>query len=376
MAEQAGGAGWRYRLGRPALPERSAVLAALAAALDGPRLTQGPQVEALEAEVASRCGVAHCVAVSSCTLGISMVARALGLAGEVVVPSFTFVATAQALAWAGVGLALTSSDEASFTLDVASAEAALGPSVEAICAVNVFGAPPPMASLEALASRRGLALISDSAQGLGSRVDGRASGSFGAAEVFSLSPNKVVTAVEGGLITTGDEALASRLRGMRDYGRYPGGAPGPPGVNGRMSELHAAVGRVSLARLDEEVATRRALMDAYRAALAGVSGVSLQALAPGVESCGTFAGVRLPEGSRERVAARLASQGVETRAYFAPPLHAHPARAAWRWRGAKERLDAVDAISRQMLCLPLHSGLTRDDVEVIAQLLRAALEEG
>src|SRR5215472_9958628 len=258
-------------------------------------VTTGSVVRAFEQEVCRRTGAAEAVAISSCTAGLMLAIRALDLpaGAEVIVPSFTFAATAQALVWNGLVPVFCDCAPESLTLDPVDIERNLSPRTAAICPVYVYGLPPDVDALLAL----------------------------GACEVFSLSPTKVVTAVEGGVICTGDPNLAARLRSMRDYGKDP--ADGEDmvylGLSARMSEMHAAVGLLSLQRLDELVKARRVLIERYTSRLGQLPGCRAQTPPDDRMSSGNYFVLFIGERarmSRDDVRANLKAQGIQTKRYF------------------------------------------------------------
>lgn len=369
------GRGIRYRLAQPDLPGYEEVEPLWREVFESGRLTAGPRVEALEQAIAELCGVRHVVAVANCTLGLQL-AMGLWPPGEVVMPAFAFVATAQAAAWAGHRPVFVECHGETFTVCPEAVAAAVRAETRAICAVNVFGMPPELDRLTEVAAAAQVPLVIDSAQGLGARWRGRPVGGFGAVEVFSLSPAKVLTGVEGGLLTTDDADLAERLRAMRDYGRPRGSVAPGLGVNGRLSELHAALALVGRPRLEGHVAYRRRLWEVYREALAPVAGVQLQRETSGGWGNATFFVVVFASASmRERVERRLLEEGVETRRHFWPPLHRFPSAEVWGAR-VSGALTETERLSAGALALPLHVGLREEDCAEIAGLVRSAVSGG
>ena len=361
---------------RPTLPPLDELRADLEQIWRSDQLSSGRYGDRLERAVEARLEVPHAVAVSSCTVGIMLAVRALGLSGEVVLPSFTWSATGLALLWNGVTPVFADVVPGSFTLSPQAVEAAVTERTSAILAVNVFGAPPDVLGLAAVARRHGLRLLYDSAQGLGGEAAGRPVGSFGDVEVFSLSPTKVVTAFEGGLVTTADTDLADRIRRMRDYGKSASGEDVDlQGLAGRQSELHAAVALRGLERLDELVEHRRTRVCWYRELLSGVKELRFQEAPSQSRSAAAYLVVSIgPDAgaSRDDVMRELALRGVETRRYFDPPLHR---QTLFRKGGARVHgeLPVTCEASAQGLALPLYPGLLRRDVERICAALREQL---
>ena len=203
---------------RPTLPPLDKVAALLEESYESGVVTVGRLVRQLEDETRAATGAREAVAFSSCTGALMLAWRALELepGSEVICPSFTFAATAHAIVWNNLVPVFVDCLPGTCTVDPTEIEKAVAPKTAAVCPVYIFGLPPDVGPLEDVARRRGMPLVFDSAQGLGSTYKGRAAGGFGLAECFSMSPTKVVTAVEGGLLTTDDADLAERLRSLRD----------------------------------------------------------------------------------------------------------------------------------------------------------------
>ncbi len=208
----------RFRFCRPLLPSLRNAVRYYKKAFETGSITNATTVEHLEAAVAERLQVKYCVAVSSCTSGLMMVLRALGLTGQVIVPSFTFFATAHAILWNGLRPVFADCDEDTWNVSPFDVEQKISERTSAILAVHLYGNPCDVEALARLASHKHLKLIFDAAHGFGSQYRGHPVGQFGDAEVFSLSPTKLLVAGEGGLVTTNDATLARAIRGMRNYG--------------------------------------------------------------------------------------------------------------------------------------------------------------
>jgi dTDP-4-amino-4,6-dideoxygalactose transaminase len=371
---------------RPAPPDLDRVAARLAPSYDRGILTNGPLVRELEEAAAARLDVPHVVAVSSCTAGLMLALQAVVTPGRpVVMPSFTFSATAHAAAWAGgrprfvdcaVDDCLVDPDEVAAALapgPYGDGSGAGGPC--AVVATHVFGAPAHPARIDGLAGARGVPVVYDAAHAFGSRHRGRPVGGFGVAEVFSLSPTKPLVAGEGGLVATGDAALAARLRDGRDYGNPGDYDTRFAGLNARQSELHAAVALCALEDFDQHLARRRELAAAYCDGVATVPGLRLQALADGDES--TWKDVTLvvdPERygvSRDLAVAALRAEGVGTRCYFDPPVHR---QASHRAAGGPD-LPRTDRLAAAVVSLPIWPRLTGEAVSRVVDVLGAVHEQ-
>ncbi|HEU4401699.1 MAG TPA: aminotransferase class I/II-fold pyridoxal phosphate-dependent enzyme, partial [Candidatus Polarisedimenticolia bacterium] len=263
-------------VGRPNLGDRARFLERVGRILDTRCLTNnGPFVHAFEERIAALVGVRHCVAVGNATLGLEIAARALGLAGEVIVPAQTFVATAHALHWQRITPVFCDIDRDTLTLDPAAVERALTPRTTGILAVHLWGRACDVEALAAIARRHRLRLLFDAAHAFGCGHRGRMIGGFGDAEVFSFHATKVVNCFEGGAITTDDGDLAASLRLLRNFGFAGLDDVVACGINAKMSEISAAMGLTSLESLDEFIAVNRRNERLYREALAGIDGLRI-----------------------------------------------------------------------------------------------------
>jgi dTDP-4-amino-4,6-dideoxygalactose transaminase len=357
---------------RPFVPDVPGLTARLGSILDSGRLTNGPTVSELEERVADLLGVAHVVAVSSCTSGLMLVLQAVGATGRVVMPSFTFAASAHAVVWAGGSPDFAEVDSRTATLDPADA-ATLVDGAAAMTATHVYGTPCRVEELQELADRAGIPLVYDAAHALGSRRRGVPVGRFGTAEVFSLSPTKVVVGGEGGLVATADAGLAEACRLGRDYGNGGDYDCRFPGLNARMSELHAAVALASLDGLEERVAHRGALVARFLADTAGVPGLTLAQVDEGDTSTHKDLTVILEPASFGLSAAELglalSAEGVDTRRYYHPPIHLQKAYAG-RWPQRRD-LPVTEDLADRVLTLPLWSHMTAAQVGAVASALTA-----
>ncbi len=351
---------------RPTLPAQEDVIERAAGMFASGQITNAEQVRAFEAELAEFLGVEHVVVVSSCTAGLMLVLRCLGLSGDVVVPSFTFMASGHAALWNGLGVRFADSDPLTCTIDPASA-ADVASGAAAILATHTFGAPCDVAALE----RLGIPVVFDAAHAFGSRYpDGSMVGSKGVAEVFSLSPTKPLTAGEGGVIATNDADLARDLRLGRDYGNPGDYNARFVGLNGRLPELSAALGRAALEAFPYWAQRRRDLVKRYLSALEDVPGIGFQEVPDGAASVYKDFAVRIDHEfglTRDAVAKALAAEGVATRPYFDPPLHRQD---AYRSFAVPTPLVGTERLSRSMLTVPLYSHMDPEIVDRVCELLR------
>jgi FlaA1/EpsC-like NDP-sugar epimerase/dTDP-4-amino-4,6-dideoxygalactose transaminase len=360
---------------RPARPPLDRVLQRVARSYESGQLTNGALVRELEERMADRLRVDHVVAVSSCTSGLMLVVQALveGRGGHVVLPSFTFSASAHAVAWNGRAPRFVECDPDTFQIDLAHAEPALD-GASALMPTHVFGAPCSPEAVEKLAASSGVPVVFDAAHALGATFRERPIGGFGDAEVFSLTPTKPMVAGEGGLIATHDPDLAARLRLGRDYGNPGNYDTRFVGLNARMSEFHAAMALESLNLLDRTLARRRELALRYVAGLADVPGIRSQVVP--IADLSTYKDFTIAVDAeqfgidRNQVVAVLAAQGIDTRNYFDPPIHRQQAYRA----EPPLCLPTTDAVSRGVVSLPIYPDLSVDDINVVIKTIWLAHE--
>lgn len=357
-------------LARPSLPDIDPVVARLREVLSSGVLTNGPTVRSLEERAAEHLGVRCTVAVSSCTAGLMLVLRASDLSGDVVLPSFTFQATAHAVSWNGLRPAFADIDLETLTLSPEGALRAAGARTSAILATHTYGTPCDVRALEAAARDGGVRLFFDAAHAFGSWSGGTPIGGFGDAEVFSLTPTKPLVAGEGGIVATNDGELAQRVRRLRDYGKEDDYDVRIIGLNARMSELHAVVALASLDGLEDRIVRRNDLAARYHQVLGEVPGIAFPSVRTGDRSTYKDLTVLVDPGEfgmdASTLSRSLTAEGVETRRYYAPPVHR---TTAYRALADGVRLPITDRAAAQALTLPLWVGMTDAQVERVAETL-------
>ncbi len=356
---------------RPSVPPKERVLRDVETILSSGTLTNGPFVRRLEERAAEYLGVRHAVAVSSCTAGLMLVIRAAGLSGDALLPSFTFAATAHAAAWNHLRPVFADVDAKTLTLSPDAVARTMGVRTSLILATHTFGTPCAVDELSALARNSGIKLVFDAAHAFGSRHAGAPVGGFGDAEVFSLSPTKVLVASEGGIIATNDDLLAERCRIGRDYAN-----PGDYdclfiGLNARMSEIHAAIALASFEGLEQRIEHRNELAGLYIRALANVPGISFP-LVPQSDRSTYKDFTVLVEGGEfgidaAELANALAAEGIETKRYYAPPVHSM--RAYRSLSGKNGSLSVTEAAADRVLTLPLWSSMGSEEPLRVVQAI-------
>jgi len=363
-------------LTRPSLPEAAEFLEMIRDSFQSGVVTNGSVVQRFEAEACRFTGAKYAVALSSCTSGLILSLGALDLpaAGEVVVPSFTFAATIEAILWNNLTPVYVDCLPGTLTIDPDEVVRAITPATAAICPVNVYGLPPDNDRLAEISDRYGIPLIFDSAQGLGATYKGRPSGGFGLCEVFSLSPSKVITAVEGGLVTTNDGTIAERVRSMRDYGKGPDGEDMiHKGLSARMSEFHAAVGLLNLRKAASLISARLELIRRYRERLSILPGCRTQEFPQDRTTSGNYFVLFIGKGAaqgRNRAQEELKSANIMTKKYYAVPAHFLTAFRS-KPRRVVGDLRVTWAATRESLALPLYAHMTVRQQDRVCQALES-----
>jgi dTDP-4-amino-4,6-dideoxygalactose transaminase len=331
----------------------------------------GPEVEAFESRFAEFCGTRHCVGVSSGTAALELILRAAGIGDgqEVIVPVNSFVADAEAVILAGATPVFVDCVESTGLIDLEAVAAAVTRLTSAILPVHLYGQPVEMSGLQALAASEGLLLIEDACQAHGARVDGRQVGSLGDAAAFSFYPSKNLAAMgDAGAVTTDDEALAERLRMIRDHGSREKYSHEVLGGTHRMDGIQAAVLNVKLGSLDRWNDQRRQIAARYRAGLGSAdSVVSVKCLedVSGGEHVYHLFVVRSPE--RDAVLSRLHDAGVGAAIHYPVPLHRQPSLSGLGY--ATDQFPVANRLAAEILSLPIYPGLSDDQIDRVLTIL-------
>lgn len=355
---------------KPVLPSFADVAAEAEGILASGMVTKGKHLRAFEEAVAEHLGVRHAIAVSSCTTGLMLTYRGLGLTGDVVVPSFTFMATVSALVWAGLRPVFADVDFDTTNLDPVAAESAITPDTSAIVAVHNFGNPAEIDALQEVADHHGIKLIFDAAHGFGALYRGRPVGAQGNAHVYSLSPTKLLIAGEGGVVATDDDDLAERVRIGREYGNSGNYDSAFAGINARMPEFNALMGFHSLQMLESAARRRNEVAALYREGMGAIPGIGFQRCLDGNRNSYKDFSITVDPDvfgmGRDELALALAAENVDTRKYYDPPVHRQTAYNGFAT--GDEMLDNTELLASRSLSLPIWSHMTD---EVVLEICRA-----
>jgi dTDP-4-amino-4,6-dideoxygalactose transaminase len=341
---------------RPVLPDYDELKDGIQTILHSGRITKGEFLDAFETEIAQHLGVKHAIAVSSCTSGLMLSLQSMQLSGEVIVPSFTFMATVSALVWCGLRPVFVDVDVESTNLSPHSVAQAITPQTSAILAVHNFGNPADIDALASLAENNNLRLVFDAAHGFGSRYCGKPVGGQGSAQIFSLSPTKLLISGEGGLVASNDDEVAIRVRYGREYGNSGDYDSILAGLNARMPELNALVALKSLKQLEIAAQSRNKTAELYIDILGRLPGVGFQSIQAGNRSSYKDFSITIePEVfglSRDQLALALLAENIDTRKYYQPPVHR---QSAYRHYYNGQPLPNTEWLSEHSLSFPIWS---------------------
>lgn len=329
-------------------------------------LTKGPYLKEFEEHICQHLNVKNAVGLSSCTTGLLLAYKLLDLKGEVILPSFTFMATGQALMWIeNVIPVFVDVDPETFNISPEEVEKAITPQTSAIIGVHVYGNPANIDELTNIAQKYNLKLIFDAAHGLGGTYKGTPIGNFGDLESFSCSPTKLLITGEGGIATTNNDELAEKLVISREYGN-PGNYDSIyPGLNGRMAEFNAILGIESLKKLDEVVKKRNEFAICIKNQLQKIPGIKFQKI--NKDDLCTYKDLTLLIGpefglSRDQLGVALNADNVITRNYYSPPLHRQTNYRKF-FEKYENKLPVTDKLSNNAITIPLSSLFTMDILE-------------
>ncbi|MEP6708855.1 MAG: DegT/DnrJ/EryC1/StrS family aminotransferase [Verrucomicrobiota bacterium] len=372
--------GEELHVGRPNVGQREAFLERVNDLLDRRWLTNdGPYLKQLEQRISQLVEVRHCVAVCNATVGLEIAIKAAGLAGEVIIPSFTFIATAHALEWQQITPVFCDINPVTHNLDPSRVERLITERTTGIIGVHLWGRPSDVEALQDIASRHKLKLLFDAAHAFGCSYNGQMIGNLGNAEVFSFHATKVLNTFEGGAVVTNDDELAAKIRLMRNFGFAGYDIVSSLGTNGKMSEVSAAMGLTSLESFKEFVATNYRNYKEYRQQLAEVPGVSVLAYDQDEKRNYHYIVLEIDEGAlgitRDQLDDILWAENVLTRRYFYPGCHRmEPYRT--RCAQASLSLPETEKLAARVLCLPTGTAVGSDEITAICDIIKFVADQG
>ncbi len=367
-------------VGRPNIGNRERLMERFNQMLDTRWLSNGgPFVREFEQRIADMVGVKHCVVMCNATVALEIVTRALGLKGEVIIPSFTFVATAHALQWQKITPVFCDIDPATHTLDPSKVERMITPRTTGILGVHLWGRGCDVEALAAIAKRRGLRLLFDAAHAFGCTHKGRMIGSFGDAEVFSFHATKFLNSFEGGAVVTNDDELARKIRLMKNFGFRAYDDVGYIGINGKMTEASAAMGLTSMESMDEFIAINAANYRRYCEELRDVPGLRVIGYDEREKSSYQYVITELDAAetviSRDQLQRVLQAEHVLARRYFYPGVHRmEPYRSYFP--NAELLLPHTRMVSDRVLSLPTGTAVNHDTIAQVCAIVRFAIAHG
>lgn len=370
----------KLHVGRPNIGNHERLLARIGDILDRRWLSNyGPCVQELEQRLTEFVGVKHCIAICNATVALEIVIRALELTGEVIVPSFTFIATAHALQWQNVTPVFCDIDPQTHNLDPRRVAQAITSHTTGIIGVHVWGRPCDVAALSEIAASHGLKLIFDAAHAFGCSHGGRMIGGFGDAEIFSFHATKFFNSFEGGAVATNNDELAKKIRLMMNFGFAGYDDVVQLGINGKMSEVSAAMGLENLSSLADFVNVNRANYEQYRRELASIPGLSLLTFNEEEKNNYQYIVVEVDETttqiSRDHLVEILWAENVLARRYFYPGCHhMEPYRSLFPAAGVA--LPETERLVKRVLVLPTGTAINAEDVIKVCGILETVVRNG
>jgi dTDP-4-amino-4,6-dideoxygalactose transaminase len=366
-------------VGRPNIGNRERLLARINHMLDERWLSNhGPFVQELEQKIADFLGVKHCIVMCNATVALEITARALGLRGEVILPSFTFIASAHALQWQEITPVFCDVDPLTHNINPDRIENLITPRTTGIPGVHVWGRACDVARLSSIAQKHGLKLMFDAAHAFGCTHQGQMIGGFGDAEVFSFHATKFFNTFEGGAITTNNEELAHKIRSMGNFGFAGLDLVTDIGTNGKMSEISAAMGLTSLESLSEFVEINHANYLAYSSGLKGIPGIRLAQYDEKEENNYQYIVMEVDEKAagmgRDLLVKILNAENILARRYFYPGCHQmEPYRSYFPNAGLV--LPVTEQLTLKVLQLPTGTAIGEQEINQICELIRFVIAE-
>lgn len=364
---------------RPTLPPYSELEDGFREIVETGTVTKGKYLDEYEKALGALLEVPYALGVVNCTMGLFMLLKAMGVEGEVILPSFSFMSTFHVVEILGMIPVFVDCERDTFTIDPKKVEEAITPRTSAVMGVSVFGNPPDMHALEMLAKKHGIKLLMDSAHSLGTTYMGHPMGSHGDGEVFSTSATKLIATGEGGIITTTKKEIYDFIKIYREYGNNGDYDCAVAGINGRMSEFHSLLGLKGIKYLEEYAEKRNQLARLFREEMAIIPGISFQKIRDGCRSSYKDFALIIEEVqfglSRDELAEALLAEGIPTKKYFQPPGHRQKVYAGYLQNLAAPLVN-TDFLAGNVLIVPFYSHMKKDlagkIVEAIERIHRFA----
>lgn len=363
----------RLEVNQTIIPEKKRLLHHWEKVLESGKLTNNQvEVQSFQNELKVSCHRSHALAVSSGTMALHLLIRALDLPkGEIIVPAFSFVATASAPLWEGYNVVLCDIDPKTLCLDPIKVEARISSNTRAILGVHVFGQPCAVEKLEALGNKHGIPVIYDGAHAMGSMLHNKSLLAYGLASMTSLHTSKIVSSIEGGALFTDDDSLYKRLFQMRYFGRNASNQDELLGTNAKMHEFSAAYGQLSLARLKEEVEARRKIAAQYDEAFLAVSGLDIFKESSNHYWNRAYYPIQVHDSAAiEQIMEQGENQNIGFRPYWRPALQDLP----YLKKENGKHYPVASFAANHTLCLPIYSSMNSNDVERVIQCIIKAME--
>jgi dTDP-4-amino-4,6-dideoxygalactose transaminase len=360
-------------VGRPNIGSRQKFLDLIDGMLERRWLTNnGPLVQEFERRLSAYLGVKHVVAMCNGTIALEIAVRALGLTGEVILPSYTFIATAHAVHWQGLTPVFADIDPATHCIDPDSVRRLITPRTSGVIGVHLWGRPAPVTALEEICAAHELKLLFDAAHAFGCSLNGHMIGRFGACEVFSFHATKFLNSLEGGAVATNDDALAHSLQLMRNFGFAGYDNVIHPGTNGKMVETCAAMGIVNLETIDAVITANRRNHRIYASGIADIPGIRLLPFDEAEKNNWQYVVVEIGRdfgAARDDVVAALHAENVLARRYFWPGCHGmQPYRDLFPW--ANTLLPHTNAVAKRVIVLPTGTMIGQAEIDTICMIFR------
>jgi len=363
-------------VGTPNVGDREALLARINDMLDRRWLSNnGPLVQEFEQRICELLGVKHAVAMCNATVALEIASKALDLKGEVILPSYTFIATAHALQWQGITPVFADMDPATHNIDPAKIEALITPQTTGMVGVHVWGRSADTQAIEQIAAKHNLRVMYDASHGFGCSVGGRMLGSFGECEVFSFHATKFINCFEGGAVTTNNDELAEKMRLMRNFGFKGFDNVVYLGVNGKMSEVCGAMGLTSLEAMNDIVEVNRGNYLAYCRELYGVTGVSVIGYDPNEKNNYQYVVIEVDPDvcprNRDEIVEALHAENVIARKYFWPGCHRmEPYRTTQP--DVSKGLPETERVAAKVIVLPTGQTVDEGTVRRVCGIIKEA----